>query len=81
MSITPTPRPVAPPLTKRQLSVWNANHYKSFGASANENWNAMHGWPILEARQALKKVHDSLYGICNPSGKVKMSDYVEYFNR
>jgi hypothetical protein len=61
-------------LTVAELRVWNCRHYRYGGISANENWNEAQGLPCPAARRFLKKVHESVYGICSPSSPLSMAD-------
>jgi hypothetical protein len=61
-------------VTRRQLRVWNARHYKFGGISYNENWNEAQGLPSLAACAWLKSVHASRFGLERPDAQLAWKD-------
>lgn len=45
---------------------------------ANDNWNIANGYPTIEQRAFLMKVHRAKYGICGGNSKLTMKDIKEY---
>jgi hypothetical protein len=64
-------------ITQKQLTSWNARHYKAFGISCNENVNRLYNLPTEDVRVKLRQLHTELYGICNPTGKITMRHITE----